>query len=308
MDNNIPSLTKPCVLTVGTFDGVHIGHQKILQRVVNEAKKLNLDSAVLTFFPHPRMVLQKEMNIRLINTIGEREKIIKNLGINQLVIYPFSKEFSRLTAQEYIEEILIKKLNVKKIIIGYDHRFGRNRTASITELKEFGKKYHFTVEEISKQDIDEVAVSSTKIRNALKEGNIETANKYLGRPYSLSGVVQQGKGLGKKLGFPTANLAIPESYKLIPKHGVYIVESTYNGKKIFGMTNIGTNPTFNETKENIETYFFDLDEDLYGKTFRIKFLKRIRDEKKFTTVEALIKAMETDKLYTQTFIKNLSKV
>ncbi len=297
------SLKNPTAITIGTFDGVHIGHQKIIERLVDAAKQRNLESTILTFFPHPRMVLQQNVDLKLINTIAERIEILKNSGIDNLIVYPFSKEFSRLHAQEYIEKILKGKLNAKRVIIGYDHHFGKNRTADIEDLKKFGEKYDFEVEEISKQDIDDVSVSSTKIRKALKNGNIEKANRYLGKPFMLTGEVVKGRQLGKKLGYPTANLFIEEKYKLIPKQGVYIVKSKIEEKEYFGMMNIGTNPTVGGMEQTIETFFFDLDADLYGKTLQIHLLKRIRDEKKFANTTELITAMKEDEIFTKKYLQ-----
>jgi len=194
------------VITIGTFDGVHIGHRKILERLIKDAKSSNLKSVVITFFPHPRMVLQKDADIKLINTIEEKAKILRNLGLDYLIIHPFTSDFSRLSATEFVRDLLVNELQTKKIIIGYDHRFGRNRTANITDLISFGSTFDFEVEEISVQEIDDVSISSTKIRKALEEGDINTANAYLGYKYMLTGTVQKGKGLGRQLNFPTANL------------------------------------------------------------------------------------------------------
>ena len=290
------------VITIGTFDGVHIGHRKIIKRIVESAENSALESAVLTFFPHPRMVLQKEVGIELINTIEERKQILENTGIDHLIVHPFTRAFSRLTAQEYIEEVLVKKLQAKKVIIGYDHRFGRNRNADIEDLKKYGEKYGFEVEEISKQDVDEVAVSSTKIRKALQEGDVEKANTYLGSNFLLTGTIVKGKGLGKDLGFPTANLKIEETYKLIPKTGVYVVKALIDDEEFFGMMNIGYNPTVGGSEKTIETYFFNLDKNLYGKKLQIEMLKRIREEKKFSGVEELIKAMKEDQAFSENYI------
>ncbi|MAN26919.1 MULTISPECIES: bifunctional riboflavin kinase/FAD synthetase [Mesonia] len=293
------------VVTIGTFDGVHLGHRKIIKRLVEAAQDSILESAVLTFFPHPRMVLQKEVGIELINTIEERKQILLNTGIDHLIVYPFTKEFSRLSAKEYIEEVLVKKLHAKKVIIGYDHRFGRNRNANIEDLRKYGKEYGFEVEEISKQDVDEVAVSSTKIRKALQEGNIEKANSYLGSHFLLTGKIVKGKGIGKDLGFPTANLKIEEAYKLIPKTGVYVVKAEIDNEEVFGMMNIGYNPTVGGSEKTIETYFFNLDKNLYGKQLQIKMLKRIREEKKFSGLEELIKAMKKDEEFSINYINQL---
>lgn len=292
------------VVTIGTFDGVHAGHQKIIERLVNTAKLSNLESVILTFFPHPRMVLQKESGIKLINTIEERTELIRKTGVDHLVIHPFTQQFSRLTAREFVRDILVKKLNAKKVIIGYDHRFGRNRTADIDDLKEFGEEYGFEVEEISRQDVEEVAVSSTKIRKALEEGMVEKAKRYLQHPFSLTGIVVKGKGLGKEFNYPTANLSVPEEYKLIPKNGVYVVKSMIDGKRYFGMMNIGTNPTVGGEDRTIETHFFDLDKDLYGKRLQIDMLVRIRDEKKFDSIDALKVAMKQDQAFSEQYIKD----
>lgn len=292
------------VVTIGTFDGVHVGHQKILERLVSTAKAGNLESAILTFFPHPRMVLQKDAEIKLINTIEERKKILAKSGVDHLIIHPFTHQFSRLTAREFVRDILVHKLKAKKVIIGYDHRFGRNRTADLEVLRDFGREYDFEVEEISKQDIEEVAVSSTKIRKALLEGEVEKANRYLSYPFSLSGIVVKGKGLGREFEFPTANLEIKEDYKLIPKIGVYVVRSEIDGKEVFGMMNIGVNPTVGGTEKTIETHFFDLDRDLYGKYITIELLTRIRDEKKFDSVDSLKRAMKQDEAFSRQFIKD----
>ena len=292
------------VVTIGTFDGVHVGHQKIIERLVNTAKASNLESAILTFFPHPRMVLQKDSGIKLINTIEEREEILEKTGVDHLIIHPFTEQFSRITAREFVRDILVHKLRAKKVIIGYDHRFGRNRAADIEDLKEFGKEYEFEVEEISKQDIEEVAVSSTKIRNALLEGEVEKANRYLSYPFSLAGKVVKGKGLGKEFEFPTANINIREDYKLIPENGVYIVRSNIEGITYFGMMSIGTNPTVGGTDKTIEAHFFDLDKNLYGKYLKIELLSRIRDEKKFDSVEDLKKAMRQDEVFSRQFISS----
>ncbi|MDX1364166.1 MAG: bifunctional riboflavin kinase/FAD synthetase [Arenibacter latericius] len=274
-------------ITIGTFDGIHVGHRKILERLINNAKVLGLKSTVLTFFPHPRMVLQQDVSIQLLNTIEEKVQIMKSLGLDYLIIHPFTKDFSRLSATEFVRDILVNELKVKKIIIGYDHRFGRNRNADINDLIAFGNTLDFQVEEISAQEINEVSVSSTKIRKALEEGDIRRANKYLGYRYMLTGTVVKGKGLGRKLDFPTANLSIVEDYKLIPKNGVYVVSSVINGKTVYGMMNIGVNPTVAGTKRTIEINFFDFNQDLYGKKLQIDIIDRIRDEIKFDSLEAL---------------------
>ena len=297
------SFNKNSVATIGTFDGVHIGHQKIIERLVKTAEQDQLNSVVLTFFPHPRMVLQKDANIKLINTIDERSNIFEQLGLNYLFIKTFTKDFSRLTAEEFVVDILVKQLHIKKIIIGYDHHFGRNRTANIEDLRRFGELYDFEVEEISAQDINDVSVSSTKIRKALEEGDIQTANAYLGYNFMLNGNVEKGKGLGRTIGFPTANLTIKENYKLIPLHGVYVVKSQYENQSIFGMMNIGTNPTINDDEnQNIEIHFFNFNADIYNQTLSIEILNRIRDEQKFESIEALKEQLHLDKKTALEFI------
>jgi len=297
------TLKTPTVLTIGTFDGIHIGHKKILKQLISTAKKQQLQSLVLTFFPHPRMVLQKDSNIKLIHTIDERAEILDALGLDNLVIQPFSKEFSRLTATEFVRDILVYQLNVKHIIVGYDHRFGRNRTANIDSLKEFGEIYDFTVEEISAQDIDAVSVSSTKIRRALEQGNLQIANSYLGTNFQLKGTVAKGKGIGKTIHFPTANINIAEEYKMIPKNGVYIAKASIDGNTYFGMMNIGNNPTINGTTQSIEIHLFNFNEDIYHKEISVSILKRIRDEHKFDSIEILQSQLKKDKLEALTYFK-----
>ncbi|WP_394342049.1 bifunctional riboflavin kinase/FAD synthetase [Mangrovimonas spongiae] len=289
------TFNQPTVLTIGTFDGVHIGHKKIIERLVKSAKDNQLCSTVLTFFPHPRMVLQKDTNIKLLNTIDEKSSILRQLGLDYLVIKEFTKEFSRLTAEDFVLDILVNNLNTKKIIIGYDHHFGRNRTANIDDLRVFGNKYNFDVEEISAQDINEVTVSSTKIRKALIDGDIITANKYLGYNYMLSGEVIKGKSLGTKIGFPTANLFIKETYKLIPKDGVYVVKSLIDDEWIYGMMNIGSNPTVNNTNSQfIEIHFFNFKKTIYSHKLVVEILQRIRDEQKFNSVDDLKQQLQED--------------
>lgn len=285
----------PTAITIGTFDGVHIGHRKILERLINDAKKTGLRSTVLTFFPHPRMVLQKDTEIRLLNTIQEKIKILDRIGLDYLIIHPFTLEFSRLSSTEFVRDILVNELKVKKIIIGYDHRFGRNRNANIQDLIAFGNTLNFEVEEIAAQEIDDVSVSSTKIRNAIIDGDMKTANAYLGYNYMLTGEVKKGKGLGRQLNFPTANLFIKEKYKLIPKNGVYVVKSILNDQIYYGMMNIGFNPTVDGTSKSIEIHFFEFKSDIYGANIQVDILQRIRDEHKFNSLEELKTQLLKDK-------------
>ena len=285
----------PTAITIGTFDGVHIGHRKILERLINDAKKTGLRSTVLTFFPHPRMVLQKDTEIKLLNTVQEKIKILEHIGLDYLIIHPFTLEFSRLSSTEFVRDILVNELKAKKIIIGYDHRFGRNRNANIQDLIAFGNTLNFEVEEIAAQEIDDVSVSSTKIRNAIIDGNMKTANEYLGYNYMLTGDVKKGKGLGRQLNFPTANLFIREKYKLIPKNGVYVVKSILNDKLFYGMMNIGFNPTVDGSSKSIEIHFFDFKSDIYGENIQVDILERIRDEHKFNSLEELKTQLLKDK-------------
>ena len=293
------------IVTIGTFDGVHIGHKLILEKLIQNAKERDCESVVLTFFPHPRMVLQESSDVKLINTIEEKSELIGNIGIENLIIHPFDQKFSRLTAEEFVKTILVDLLNIKKIIIGYDHRFGRNRTANIDDLIVYGKQYDFEVEQISAQEINDNAVSSTKIRNAILEGNISLANKYLGYNYTFSGEVVKGKQLGRTIGFPTANIQIKESYKLIPKNGVYIVKSNYDGNTIFGMMNIGNRPTVNGENQTIEVNFFDFYEDIYNKIISIEILDFIREEQKFDSLDSLKSQLNKDQ---QTSLSYISKI
>lgn len=251
------------------------------------------------------MVLQSDTNIKLLNTITERQNILSQTDLNHLITQKFTTDFSNLSAYDYVKNILVDQLNAKHIIIGYDHHFGKNRSANINDLKAFGKEFGFEVEKISAQDIEDVAVSSTKIRTALDNGEITVANSYLGYSYYLTGTVVKGKGLGKQIGFPTANIHIEENYKLIPKNGVYIVKSTLHNSTIYGMMNIGTNPTVNGTSQTIEVNFFNVNENLYDKTLKIELLKRLRGEHKFSSVDALKTQLKIDAQNAHQFINTL---
>ena len=290
---------------MGTFDGVHIGHQKIIEKLILSAKASHCDSLVLTFFPHPRMVLQEQSEIKLLNTIEERTELLKKTGLDNLIIHPFDKAFSRLTAEEFVKNVLVDQLNIQKIVIGHDHRFGRNRTADINDLIEFGEKYGFEVEQISAQEIEAISVSSTKIRSALEVGNINLANQYLGYAYFLTGIVQKGKQLGRTIGFPTANLKIEENYKLIPQKGVYIVSSILNEVTVYGMMNIGINPTVGGESISIEIYFLDFNDNLYNQKIQVSLLQHIRSEEKFGSIDLLKAQLEKDKNTVISFRKNL---
>ena len=285
---------QPTVLTIGTFDGVHLGHQKIVERVVTTARQEGLLATVFTFFPHPRMVVQHDKGLKLIHTLEEKKQLLQQLGVDLLVVQPFNEAFAQLTAEEFVSTILVQRLNVKKVIIGYDHRFGRNRTANIDDMRLFGEKYGFAVEEISVQEVDEVSVSSTKIREALNKGDVTTAEHYLGTPYSLTGTVVHGLKLGRTLGYPTANIQVTEDYKLIPKDGVYAVYSYIGSRKVYGMMSIGKNPTIEGKGASIEVYFFDFNGNLYDQKLTIEFVQYLREEQKFATIDLLKKQLQDD--------------
>ncbi len=288
------SSTQQTIVTIGTFDGVHLGHQKIIERLVASAKEESCESVIITFFPHPRMVLQDGSSMELLTTMEEKGQLVEKLQLDHLIIHPFNQEFSRLTAEEFVVSVLVQQLHIKKIIVGYDHRFGRNRTATIADLKAFGKQFDFEVEEIPAQEIDDIAVSSTKIRAALSAGNIPLANSYLTYNYFLTGRVIKGNRIGRTLGFPTANLDLENPFKLIPKNGVYGVVANLDKKPIFGMMNIGFNPTVSGEKKSIEVHFFNFNKDLYQQQIQVAVLHRIRDEIKFDSLEALKQQLELD--------------
>ncbi len=294
------------VVTTGTFDGVHIGHKQILKRVNEIAAKTKGESVLLTFYPHPRMVLQEDSDLKLLNTIEEKTELLREAGIQHLIIQPFTKEFSRTTSLEYVRDILVNTIGTKKLVIGYDHHFGRNREGSFEHLKDYGPIYGFEVEEISAQDIDDVKVSSTKIRRSVEEGDIETANTYSGSPYPISGVVIGGEKLGRQLGFPTANIKIGNKYKLVPPNGVYAVKVDYSGETFLGMMNIGKKPTFekNGKQRFIEVHLLDFDADLYGEYLEIKLYKKIREEKKFDSKEELVAEIEKDEVRIRNYFEN----
>lgn len=299
------SANKQTIVTIGTFDGVHLGHRKILEQITKNAQELNCESLVLTFFPHPRTVLQDDTDMKQLNTLDEKISLLDSLGVDNLVVHPFDKEFSRLTAEEFVNEVLVDVFKVKKIIIGHDHRFGRNRTANIDDLITFGETYGFDVEQISVEQLNEVSISSTKIRNALLEGNVELAANYLGYNYSVTGTVTQGKQLGRTIGYPTANITIAENYKLIPSNGVYIVKSSIDAKVVYGMMNIGVRPTVDGTTQTIEVHFFDFNQDLYTQKITVSLLKRMRSEQKFESIDALKSQLGLDKLNAQNHITSL---
>ena len=275
----------PSILTLGTFDGIHQGHRTIISKLTSESKKHDLKSIILTFFPHPRNIVSSK-KIKSISTIDEKIQIFSDLDIDELIIQNFNKSFSEMGAEEFIK-LLVNNLNLKKIIVGYNHRFGKNRSADINILKDFSSKYDFEVVEIKAFEVEKIKISSTKIRNAINDGNIDVCNNYLGYNFNINGIVVKGKSIGKSIGFPTANINIAEEYKIIPKNGVYLVRCFFEKNKFYGMMNIGFNPTFGSNEKTIEVNIFDFNRDLYDKNIRIEFLKFIRDEVKFDNAEEL---------------------
>jgi len=293
------------VLTIGTFDGVHIGHQKIIQRL-NEIKNKSVErSMILTFYPHPRRVLDQSKDIKMLTTMEEKTHLLEKFGLDDLIIEPFTKEFSRLSALDFVRNILVNQLNIKKLVIGYDHHFGKNREGNFEQLIEFGDLYDFSVEKISAQEIESVSVSSTKIRKAIENGDITTANKYLGYNYLLTGEIIKGKGIGRQINFPTVNLKIAEDFKLIPKKGVYVVRAHFNKNTVFGIMNIGFRPTVGGKGQTIEIHLLDFQGDLYGDKLQVEVLTRLRDEKKFESIDDLASQISKDEKSARIWLMNL---
>jgi riboflavin kinase/FMN adenylyltransferase len=279
---------KNAVVTSGTFDGVHLGHQKILNRLREIATELSGETVLITYWPHPRLVLYpNEHKLRLLSTFEEKSKLLHQFGIDHLISIPFTKEFSQMSSEEFIRKVLVEKLQTKKLVIGYDHRFGKNREGSFEYLKANSLEFGFDLEEISRQDVEEIGVSSTKIRQALESGDVKTAASYLGRPYELNGLVIKGQQIGRSIGFPTANIHIPNDYKLIPKDGVYAVKVQVEGTFFKGMLNIGNRPTVDGSKKTVEANLFSFEGDLYNKQVTVHFYEFLRDERKFENLDAL---------------------
>lgn len=289
-------IESPCILTIGTFDGVHLGHQKILSRLKELKQKTGLETVVLTFEPHPRKVLFPKDDLKLITSVDEKLELLDQYGVDVSVVYPFTKEFSQLDSGYYIDEILLRRLNVKFLVIGYDHRFGKDRRGDINTLKEAALDKGFSIEEISAQDIDHIIISSSKIRKALEEGNVEMASGFLGHHFFLNGQVTRGKQLGRTLGYPTANLKLNETEKIIPAIGVYFVEVIVETTAYYGMMSVGLNPTTdNDHNVKLEVHIFDFNSDIYFRFIKVNFLKRLRDEKKFNGLVELKAALDMDK-------------
>ena len=284
------------VVTTGTFDGVHLGHGKILNTLIDVGERTNSETVIITFFPHPRLVLFPDHDLKLINTIDENIELFKTYGVDHLIFQKFDKDFSRITSLEYIRDILCKQIGLTDLVIGYNHHFGRNREGSINNLHEYTDLYGFDIHEVLPFELNGHSVSSTKIRNAINDGELELANNYLGYNFKLSGEVIQGRGVGRSIGFPTANIKIENKNKIIPLKGVYAVNVYYNQNRFGGMLNIGTNPTFNGNELSIEVHIFDFNQDIYNQNLQIEFCKRIRNEKKFNTVDELKQQLSMDKI------------
>jgi riboflavin kinase/FMN adenylyltransferase len=284
------------VVTIGTFDGVHLGHQKIIEQLNLEAEKIGGESVLLTFDPHPRIVLFPENhNVKLIQTLDEKFQVLEKFDLKNVVLVPFTKEFSELSATDFVEQILVGNLKAKKVVIGYDHQFGRNREGNIHFLKSVSEKYGFEVIEISAKSIDEINISSTKIRDSLLLGDVQTAKLFLSRPYEISGTVVKGNQLGRTLGFPTANVKVDSELKLVPANGVYAVRVKIAEKMYFGVMNVGTKPTVNKTEEkSLEVFIFEFKNEIYGKKLTLFFDKQVRNEQKFANLDELKRAISND--------------
>ncbi len=288
---------KNSVITIGTFDGVHKGHQQLIKRINQLAAQSNGESIIITFHPHPRLVINpNDDSLQLLNTAEEKIELLRHYGVNNVVMVPFSRSFSEQTAEDYIEYFLVKHFHPTYVVTGYDHKFGKNRSGDINLLLQMRHRFHYEVEEIKKETLDAITISSTKIRNALQEGNIKTANELLGHNYTLEGLVVKGLQNGRKIGYPTANLSIADNHKLIPRKGIYAVKVHYNNTQFGGMLNIGFNPTFGGTKLSVEVNILNFDKEIYGEKIKLELLEYVRDEKKFENVQQLISAIDNDKV------------
>ncbi len=287
------------MVTIGTFDGVHLGHRIVIERLKEYAKKYGGETVIFTFYPHPRLITSpEETNLRLLTTLEEKKQHFAELGIDHLIIYPFTKEFSELTYTEFVKQILVDKIGTHCLVVGYDHKFGKNREGGFEYLQQCASKYNFEIEKLEPLLIDNIHISSTRIRQALQDGDIKTANHYLGYEFTLHGSVVEGQRVGRKIGFPTANIESSDVHKLIPGYGVYAVKITLEGKKYNGMLNIGTRPTFNQNADSrsIEVNIFDFDGDIYNKEITLFFVDKIRNEQKFSGVDTLVKQLKKDKI------------
>ncbi len=302
--NNLPNF-KNAVITIGSFDGVHIGHQRIIKHISNIAKKIDGESVLITFHPHPRTIVNANFTVKLLSPLSEKVSLLENTSLDHLVVVPFNRDFSDLSPKEYIHNFLHEKFKPSVIVIGYNHHFGKNRAGDISYLLNESEKLNFKVEQISKQEIEDISVSSSKIRMALEEGAIQTANTLLGRPYSIAGLVSKGEQLGRKIGFPTANLAIQNNSKLIPAQGVYAVKVNVENTIFNGMLNIGTRPTIEGKRQSIEVHIFDFYDDIYGKEITLELYYYLRSEKKFENLEALKAQLILDRNESLSKLENL---
>ncbi|MFN5336451.1 MAG: bifunctional riboflavin kinase/FAD synthetase [Bacteroidota bacterium] len=284
------------VVTSGTFDGVHLGHQKILLRLKDIALKKNGETVLITFWPHPRMVVNSEKKtLRLLSTFEEKVSLLEKFGVDHLVIIPFTEAFSQLSSQEFIQTVLVDQIHTQCLVIGYDHKFGKNREGSFEYLKTHAADFGFEVEEISREDVDDSGVSSTKIRKALEQGDVKTAARYLGRPYELDGKVVKGQQLGRSIGFPTANIQVESEFKLLPKDGVYAVMVVLEQDQYRAMLNIGNRPTVQGNEKTVEAHLLGFEGDLYGKQLQVLFIDFIREQQDFGSLEALRQQLILDK-------------
>lgn len=284
------------VVTSGTFDGVHLGHQKILSRLKELAKRKQGETVLLTYWPHPRLILQPEdKSLRLLTTLTEKVKLLEELGVDHLIILPFTKELSQMSSEEFIREILVNKIQTKTLVIGYDHKFGKNREGSFEYLQSHSHLFGFDMEEIPRQDVDDLAVSSTKIRTALAQGDISTATKYLSRPYMLTGKVVKGQQIGRSIGFPTANIQVEDEYKLLPRDGAYAVYAEVGNVRYKAILNIGDRPTVDGKKKTIEAHLIDFEGDVYGQYLPIYFKEFLREEERFESLNALKNQLLVDR-------------
>ncbi len=297
------------VVTIGTFDGVHLGHRKVLQKLRDIAKEKNGESVLFTFHPHPRLVLKpEESNLRLLTTLKEKTSLLEDIGIDHLIVFPFTKEFSQLSYSDFVKDVLVDQIKTSYLVVGYDHKFGKNREGGFDFLKKCAEKYQFEIAKLDALLVDDINVSSTKIRSAIEAGDMPAANKYLGYQFTLHGKVVEGKKLGREIGFPTANVEASDIHKIIPGYGVYAVKVLVAGKTYNGMLNIGTRPTFNKNADHrsIEVNIFDFNKNIYGQDLTLIFVDRIREERKFNGIDALVEQLEKDRLHALNILQNKS--
>lgn len=290
------------IVTIGTFDGMHLGHQKIIKQLIKAAKDINGETVLITFYPHPRSIINAAEPVKLLQNQNEKIAKLRALGLDHLLVLPFTSEFSKLTAVDFVKTILMANLNCHSLVLGYDHHFGNNREGNLSFLQANATKFNLQIIEIPAKEIDAIKISSTKIRNSLIEGEIETANSFLGYPYEINGVVIHGHQLGRTIGFPTANVAVSDINKLIPKSGVYAIKAVILSQTVFGMLNIGTNPTVQDSSSlNIEAHLFDYDRDIYGESITLQLITYIRTEQTFNSVNELTKQLKQDEIFVRNY-------